>query len=158
MMTRIGVGALALSAMILLGSGKTMAQDADLQAQVADTQQRYEDAIAAQDWAALEALFTENATYLPISGGMYEGSEAIRGHLEQSGLTALDATSSKSESVGENMILDFGTFTATATGEAGEMELQGEYVALVEEAEDGLRIHHLSGFPTRQPPGASAGN
>ena len=155
-MRRIGAGTLALSATVLIGGGRAMAQDADPQAQVEEIQARYEEAIAAQDWEAMGSLFTENATFLPMTGGMFEGPEGIRGYHEESGLTALDATSTRTEMLGENLILDIGTFTATATTEEGDMELQGEYVVLAEVGEDGLRIRTVTAFPVRQPPGAPA--
>ena len=157
MRIRVGVGALALSTVTLICSNGGMAQEADLQAQVEDLQQRYEQAIAAQDWAAMGSLFTQDATFLPITGGQLEGAEGISVYHEQSGITALDATSSHTERLGENLILDVGTFTATATSEAGDMPLEGEYLVLTEMGEDGLRMHRAVAFPTRQPPGAPAG-
>jgi hypothetical protein len=149
------LGAVALWAISLLG-GMAAAQDADMQTQVSDVQQRYEDAIAARDYAALSSLFVENPIYLPISGGIIEDREGIASFYEQSGLTALDARSSRTETVGENLVLDIGTFTATLAEEAGGGTLEGEYVILGEVGENGLQIRSLAAFPARQAPGAQA--
>ena len=49
-----------------------------------------------------------------------------------------------------NLILDFGTFTITLADEQGGTH-EGEYVAIVEEADGEITILRLSGFPARQP-------
>ena len=156
MTTRTALGTLAVFALALLGSGRASAQDADTQAKVEALQQQYEQDLAAQDWPALATLFSEDGVLLPFTGGMFTGREEIQGYHEQSGLTAVDAISTKTETVGGNLILDIGTFTFTATppGGGGAMNGQGEYVALAEEGANGLQLRSLTSFPVRQAPGA----
>lgn len=154
-MTRTFLGIVTVSA-ISLGSGMAAAQDADAQAQVEDLQQRYEEAIEAGDWEAVASFYAEDAIYMPLSGGMFEDREGIRSQHEQMGLTALDARSSKTETIGENLILDVGTFTATLSEEAGGTTLEAEYVVLAEVGENGLQIRSLTAFPVRQAPDAPA--
>ena len=141
---------------LLLGGGPAGAQDADLQAQIEAFQQQYEQAVAAGDWAAISAMFTEDATFLPMTGGTVEGRSGVQGYYEQSGQAAVDIQSSTTEMLGENLILDAGTFTLTLSEEAGGMEVPGEYVSIGEVGEGGIQIRHLMTFPVRQPPTAPA--
>ena len=144
------LGTLAVLALPLSGSGMALAQEATVQSKVEDFQQRYEEAVAAGDWEAMTALFTESATILPMNGGLIEGPQETRSYYEQSGLTRVDARSAKTETLADNLIFDFGSFTATFSGEAGAMEVDGEYVAIAEDGEDGLRLRSLTTFPKRQ--------
>ena len=153
-MTRTCFGTLAGSAMFLLSGGTVAAQDADLQAQVEDFQERFEEAIAADDWEAIGSLFTENAVYQPVNGGMVEGREAIRSAVEQDPAEAVNIRSSRVELLGEKMLFDLGTFTLTLLEEAGGT-FEGEYVSLSEMGENGPQIRSLTTFPLRQPPGSA---
>lgn len=150
--TRTHLGTAAVSAMLLLGSGGVAAQEADPRAQVEDIQQRYEQAAAAGDWEAIASMYVDEPIYSPFSGGFIEDREGIRGFYEQLGLKALDIRSSRTEALGENLILDIGTLTATLAGEEGDMEVEGEYVALAEAGADGLRLRSLTAFPLREAP------
>jgi ketosteroid isomerase-like protein len=142
------------SAVFLFGSGMVAAQDADLQAQVEDFQQRFEGAIAADDWETIGSLFTENAVYQPFTGGMVEGRAEIQSTLEQNPAEAIDIRSSRVEMLGENMLFDIGTFTLTLPEEAGGT-FEGEYVSLSEMGENGPQIRSLTTFPLRQAPGTA---
>lgn len=152
--TQVRLSVVAACALSILG-GMATAQDADIQTQVEDVQQRYEQAIAAGDWEALASLYTENPIYSPLSGGIIEDRQEIQNFYGQSGLKALDLRSTRAETVGENLILDIGTFTATLPGEAGEdMVVEGEYVALSEVGENGVLLRSVTAFPRRQAPDA----
>jgi uncharacterized protein (TIGR02246 family) len=132
------------------------AQDADPQAQVEEVLQRYEEAVAAKDWDALGSLFTENAIFMPGTGGVAEGREAVQSAHVQMGLPTIDVRSNRTEAVGEGLILDFGTWSITLPEEAGGGTEEGEYVALYEQSENGLLARSLTAFSTRQPPGEAA--
>ena len=125
------------------------------QAQIADLQRRWEQADAAKDWETIASLFVEDGVYLPVTGGMVEGREAIRSALEQDPEGAVSIRSSRVEPLGENMIFDIGTFTISLPEEAGGT-FEGEYVSLSEMGENGLQIRSLTTFPLRQPPDAAA--
>ena len=127
----------------------------DAQAQIADLQRRWEKANAAKDWETIASLFVENGVYLPVTGGMVEGREAIRSALEQDPAGAVSIRSSRVEPLGENMIFDIGTFTISLPEEAGGT-FEGEYVSLSEMGENGLQIRSLTTFPVRQPPGTAS--
>ncbi|EYD74952.1 hypothetical protein Rumeso_03464 [Rubellimicrobium mesophilum DSM 19309] len=154
--TRIGLIALAVSTASLLGGGMAMAHDEDLQAHVDDFEQRFEAAVAAGDWATLGSMFAEDATYLPETGGVVEGREAIQAAYGESGATGLDIRSSQTKMIGEGLGLDLGTYTVTVAGEAGDMDLEGEYVVVFRESEAGLEIVSLTTFPVRQAPDVPA--
>lgn len=126
-----------------------LAQDADWQAQVEDAHQRYEAAIAEDDLDGLAAMFAEDAVYQPLTGGMLEGRDAIRQHFDEMGFAGMDVMSKRVDQVGENMVLDYGTFTVTLSEDMGGSTVDGEYVALAETGETVL-IHSLSGFPMRE--------
>lgn len=142
---------LALPAAIALSlAGPAPAQDAALQAQLEELQQRYEEAIAAADYATITSLYAEDAVYSPLTGDVLRGREAIAGFYEQLQLTSVDVRSTRTESLRDGLVIDFGTFAATAAGEEGDMALEGEYVALLDIAED-PSILSLTAFPTREP-------
>lgn len=155
-MRRSGPGLAAASALLLLGSGPAMAQDADLQAQAEAVMQRYEQGIAAGDWQAVASLYAEDGLYTPMRGGLIEGREGIADFYAESGLKALDLRSSRMEMISENAVLLLGSFTVTRPGEAGDMEVEGEYVTIGEIGDDGLHFRSVNVFPARQAPGASA--
>jgi hypothetical protein len=52
--------------------------------------------------------------------------------------------------VGESVIYDIGSFTATVNMDGTETQVEGEYVALAEDYGDGLVIRSLVTFPLRQ--------
>ena len=154
MTTRSGLGLVAGSAMVLLCSGMAGAQDADLQAQVEDVLRRYEEAIAAGDWQAVASLYAEDGIYAPLMGGLIEGREGIAGFYAESGVKGVDLRPSRAEMIGEDGVLLLGTFTVTLAGEAGDMDIEGEYVTIGEVGEDGIRIRSVNVFPMRQAPPA----
>ena len=153
MITRTCLSTLAASLMSLLG-GMAAAQDADIQSQLEDLQQKYEEALAAGDAEAIGSMFAEDAIYLPFSGGVAEGREGIQSHHEQNPVQSIDVRSDRTEMVGENVVLDIGTWTATLPQEAGGGTIEGEYVLVAEVGENGLLGRSLTSFLTRQPPGA----
>ncbi|SDY70970.1 hypothetical protein [Citreimonas salinaria] len=51
--------------------------------------------------------------------------------------------------MGENTVLDYGTFTISLSEKMGGSMVGGEYVALAETG-DTVLIHSLSGFPRRE--------
>lgn len=156
LMTHSSFGRVAVSAVFLFGSGMAMAQDADLQAQVEDVLQRYEEGIAAGDWQAVASLYAEDGLYTPMIGGLIEGREGIASFYGESGVKAVDLRSSRTEMIGENVVLLIGTFTVTVPGEAGDMDVEGEYVTIGEVGGDGLQLRSVNVFPARQAPGAPA--
>ena len=101
-------------------------------------------------------MFAEDATFLPMMGGTVEGRSGVQSFYEKSGQTAVDIQSSKTEMLGENLVLDTGTFTLTLSEEAGGMDVPGEYVSIGEIGENGVQIRHLMTFPVRQAPNAPA--
>lgn len=155
MMTRTCFSALAAVGMSLLG-GMAAAQDAALQAQVEEVQQQYEEALAAGDGETIGSMFAEDATYMPFTGGVAEGREAIASHHEQNPIQSIDVRSTKTEMIGEDVVLDIGTWTLTLPEEAGAGTVEGEYVLVAEVAENGLVGRSLTTFLTRQPPSAPA--
>ena len=154
MRTRAYLSVATVLAMALLGPGKGAAQEVDLQAQIEGFQQRFEEAIVADDWEAIGSMFVENSIYMPFTGGMVEGREEIRSTLEQNPAETIDIHSSRAEMLGENMLFDIGTFTLTLPAEAGGT-FEGEYVSMSEIGENGLQIRSLTTFPVRQPPGSA---
>lgn len=155
MMTRTYLGTVLALALALLGSCMAAAQEADPQALLEEAEQQYEHSLAAGDWEAFGSFFAENAIFMPSTGGIIDGREGILSWHQQSGITATDIRSSKTEMIGENLILDIGTFAATLPEDAGGT-LEGEYVTVIEVGEDGLQIRSLSTFPVRQAPDAPA--
>jgi len=53
-----------------------------------------------------------------------------------------------------DVIVDQGTFSITLPPQAGGITIPGAYIALMGEAEGGLKIHRQVVFPTRRPPGS----
>lgn len=98
----------------------------------------------------MASLYTENAVYSPMTGGLIEGREGVQGFYEEAKPTSLDLRSARTEAIGEAAVLDIGTFTVMLPGEGGEMEVEGEYVAVIEAGEDGPQIRSVSTFPMRQ--------
>lgn len=154
MTTHLSLGLVAVWAMCLVSGGTASAQQADLETQVADLERRYEESVAAGDWQGVAALYAEDAIYAPLYGGLIEGRDGIASFYEQSGTTALDLRPSRTEMIGETGVLSLGTFTVTLPGEAGEMEVEGEYVTIGEVGENGLQLRSANIFPMRQMPGA----
>jgi uncharacterized protein (TIGR02246 family) len=141
----------AVSASALLFVGPAAAQDEALQEQVEDLQSRYEQAWIAGDADTLASLFTDDAVFWPLSGGSFEGREAIREALEQDAQPqAAEIRSTHTEQMGD-FVLDVGTFTMTLP-EAQGGTVEGEYLVVAEEADDGLSIHRLISFQPRRPP------
>lgn len=120
---------------------------------VAAVQVRYEEATVAGDADAVAALFAEDGAYLPLTGGMFVGGEAIKGGFGTQRPGALDIVSTTVSQIGD-VIVDQGTFSITLPPQAGGITIPGEYVALFGEADGGLKIHRLVIFPTRRPPGS----
>lgn len=148
--------ALAGLAAVLLAGGMAAAQERDLQGEVEAFQQRYEEAVASGDTSAVAALYAEDAIYSPITGGIVEGRSGVQGVYDQMGFTSVDLQSDRAEAIGEDVVVDTGTFAATMAGEDGETQLEGEYVVVAERGEDGnYLIRTNSIFPTRQAPGAA---
>jgi uncharacterized protein (TIGR02246 family) len=152
----LGRGLGAASALFLLGTGMAAAQDAEVEAMAEDVMQRYEEGVAAGDWQAVAALYAEDGLYAPMSGGLIEGRDGIADFYAQSGVTAVDLRSSRTEMIGETVVLLIGTFTVTLAGEGGDMDVEGEYVTVAEVGEDGLQLLSGNIFPLRQAPGAPA--
>lgn len=154
MMNRTCANTVAALALSLIG-GTAAAQDADLMAQMQQAEQQYEQAISSANWEAFGSMFAENAIMLPMTGGMVEGRDGIR-QWHETAIATTDVRSSRREKIGENVILDIGTFTATLSEGAGGGTLEGEYVTVVENGDTGLQIRSLSTFPMRQGPDAPA--
>jgi uncharacterized protein (TIGR02246 family) len=143
------IAAVPVSAMLLVGP--VVAQDQALQQQVEELQSRYEQAWVAGDADTLASLFTQDAIFWPLSGGSFEGRDAIREALGQDAQPeAAEIRSTRTEQTGD-YILDIGTFSMTLP-EAQGGTVEGEYVVLAEEADDGLAIHRLISFQPRRPP------
>lgn len=156
-MTRTGAGAVTILAGALLAGSMAAAQDAEVGPQVAELERSYEEALMAGDYGAVAALYAEDALYSPFFGGIVEGREGVQGFYEEAGLASADIRPVRSERVGEGLVLILGNVTATLKEEAGGDALEGEFVVLAQEGEDGLRIRSLTVFPLRQPPEAPAG-
>jgi hypothetical protein len=143
-----------LLAATLLSCTAAVAQADNLQTKVQDLQLRFEDAVKAGDWGAVAALFTSTATMLPMEGGYIQGPVEVQRYYEQSGITAIDARSGRMVTVGESVIYDIGSFTATVNMDGTETQVEGEYVAPAEDYRDGLVIRSLVTFALRQSPDA----
>ncbi len=147
------ITAVLASAMLLVGPAA--AQDQALQQQVEELQSRYEQAWVAGDADTLASLFTENAIFWPVSGGSFDGRDAIREALrEEPQPQSAEISSTHTERMGD-LVFNVGTFSITlpeAQGgtQAGAME--GEYVVVAEESGDALAIHRLVTFPARRAP------
>jgi uncharacterized protein (TIGR02246 family) len=143
------MAAVLASAMLLIGP--VAAQDQALQEQVEELQSRYEQAWVAGDADTLASLFTEDAIFWPVSGGSFEGRNAIREALrEDAQPQSAEISSTHTERMGD-LVFDVGTFSITlAEAQGGAME--GEYVVVAEETDDGLSIRRLIGFAARGAP------
>lgn len=131
--------------------GPVAAQNEALQAQVEDLQSQYEQAWTAGDADALASLFTEDAVFWPITGGSFEGREHIRDAVQdEAPPQAAEISSTHTERLGD-FVFDVGTFSVTfPEAQGGAME--GEYVVVAEETDDGLAIRRLTAFSPRRPP------
>jgi ketosteroid isomerase-like protein len=113
----------------------------------------FEQASAAGDADAAAALFAEDGAYLPLTGGAFVGSDAIRAGFRTQRPGSLDVVSTSVTEIG-NVVFDQGTFAIKLPPEAGGMTIPGEYVAVMGEAEGSLKLHRLVIFSTRRPPGS----
>jgi uncharacterized protein (TIGR02246 family) len=134
--------------------GPAAAQDQERQAELAELQSSYEQAWVAGDAEALAGLFTEDAVWWPLSGGRVEGRDEIRAAFQQDVQPqAADINSTHSERIGD-MFFDVGTFTITLpeaeAAAMGAATVEGEYVVVIQETDDGMRISRLIGFPPRR--------
>jgi uncharacterized protein (TIGR02246 family) len=134
--------------------GSAAAQDQEWQAEMAELQSSYEQAWVAGDAETLAGLFTEDAVLWPLSGGRFEGRDEIQAALQQDVQPeAADISSTHSERIGD-IVFDVGTFTITLpeaeAATMGAATVEGEYVVVTEETEDGMRISRLIGFPPRR--------
>src|SRR5688572_16620567 len=119
------------TAVAVWGSGAA-AQDSDLRASIQEAQNQYEEALTKGDFESVASMFTEDAVYLPITGGSFEGRDAILQYLQETGAPqALEIQSTRTERIGDKT-LDIGTFTLTLTAELGQ-PIEGEYVVVGEE-------------------------
>jgi uncharacterized protein (TIGR02246 family) len=137
------------SAMLLVSPAA--AQDQALQQQVEELQSRYEQAWVSGDADTLASLFTEDAIFWPVSGGRFDGRDAIREAVgEDPQPQTAEIRSTHTERMGD-LVFDVGTFSITLPEvQGGAME--GEYAVVAEETDDGLSIHRLIGFPARRAP------
>ncbi len=143
------ITAVLASAMLLVSPAA--AQDQALQQQVEELQSRYEQAWVAGDADTVASLFTEDAIYWPVSGGSFEGRDAIREAVgEGAQPQSAEISSTHTERMGD-LVFDVGTFSITLP-EAQGGAMEGEYAAVSEESGDGLAIHRLIGFPARRAP------
>jgi uncharacterized protein (TIGR02246 family) len=127
----------------------------DLQAEMDDFLRRYERAWVQGDFEGLSDLFKKDAVMMPFIGGTYEGAEAI-GKVHEAAFRpkSFQAHSVRTERFGD-MIMNVGTVTLGLPDEEGGGSMEWEYVVLLEQTDDGLKIHRLISFPTRKPVGAS---
>ena len=143
------LAAAAASAMLLVSPAA--AQDEALQQQVEDLQSRYEQAWIAGDSDTLASLFSEDATFWPVSGGRLEGRAAILKAIgDDPQPQTAEITSAHSEQMGD-LVFDVGTFTMTLP-EAQGGTMEGEYAVVAEDTGDGLSIRRLIAFPPRRAP------
>jgi uncharacterized protein (TIGR02246 family) len=143
------IAAVLASAMLLVSPAA--AQDQALQQQVEDLQSRYEQAWVAGDADTLASLFTEDAIFWPVSGGSFEGRDAIREAVrEDAQPQSAEISSTHTERMGD-LVFDVGTFAITLP-EAQGGAMEGEYAVVAEESGDGLSIRRLIGFPARRAP------
>lgn len=141
----------AVLAPCFLFIGPVGAQDEALQTQVEELQSKYEQAWTAGDTDALTSLFTDDAVFWPISGGSFEGREDIRDAVQEDEQPqAAEINSTHTERLGD-FVFDVGTFSV-AFPEAQGGAMDGEYVVVAEETDDGLSIRRLAAFPPRRPP------
>lgn len=150
--TRTYRGVVAALAISSLAGGMAAAQEGDAQAQMDQLRQSFTTSMGDADWAALASLFSENATVLPVTGGLVEGRAAVQSYYEESGLTSADISPTKTETVGDGLTMEVGSFTVSLSEEMGGGSMDGEYVVLVEQAADGAQIRSLAAFPVRQAP------
>lgn len=147
------IAAVLASAMLLVSPAA--AQDQALQQQVEDLQSRYEQAWVAGAADTLASLFTEDAILWPMSGGSFEGRDAIRDALrEEPQPQSAEISSTHTERMGD-LVYTVGTFSITLPEEPGEAQagaMEGEYVVVTEESDDGLAIRRLVAFPARHAP------
>ena len=131
-------------------SNTTLAQD------IQDVQQRYMDALRRGDLDALVALFTEDAVLMPVTGGTYQGTDAIRHFYEQLRNAGgdLKIASTRTDDLG-SYIFDTGTVTGTLRTGEGEATIRAEYITLAKKIDGDLKIYRLASFMRQQPPESS---
>ena len=105
------------------------------------------------DFEGLTALFKKDAVMMPVDGGTFDGAEAIvKAHEAAFKPKSFEARSVRTERVGD-MILNVGTVKLDLPDGEGGGSMEWEYVVLLEQGADGLKIHRLISFPTRRPMG-----
>jgi ketosteroid isomerase-like protein len=141
---------LAVASVALIGiASAAAAQDSQHQSVMEEAHQSYMYAVNNGNYDDLGRMFAEDALYLPLIGGVLRGPDEIREHFEEMQLSDMQVTSSAVLDLGENMVVDTGTFSITLPEAAGGTAIDGEYVVVAEVTDDGIVIYSLSGFPAR---------
>lgn len=139
----------AFAGAILFAASLAAAQEADLDAQVEATQQRYSEAWTAGDADAMAELHTEDAVMWPAIGGMHEGRDAIRRFFQEGPQPErFELISERAERIGD-FVLNVGSFSAAMPAEAGG-PLEGEFVVIAREVDGELLLHRVFGAPRRE--------
>lgn len=143
------LGAAAVVGIAAVATATTGVAQDSIAARIDEAQVRYEQASVSGDAPAMRALFTEDALYMPLFGGMFSGGDAIEGYFGNAPAPAsLDIVSSHWEWAGD-YIIDVGTFTLVVPPQGGGATITGEYTAVVEEIDGAFLLRHLATFATR---------
>lgn len=115
----------------------------------ASAQAAYENAVNAGDLDTIVSLFAEDGGYAPPVGGLYVGADAIRAAHAAGRPGVLDITTTDLSTAGDTLV-DMGTFTFVPAD--GSPAAAGEYVSILHDSGDGLKIERLVIFAPRMMP------
>lgn len=113
-----------------------------------DIQQQYVEAMQRSDVDALVSLFTDDAVFMPVTGGIYRGREEIRRFFEEqrSDGSSMRIDSMQLDDLGDDVLFNLGTFVGSVRTEEGEQQVEAEYVALVKREREAFKIYRLVSF------------
>jgi uncharacterized protein (TIGR02246 family) len=114
------------------------------------------EAANADDAAAVAAMYAPDAMFVDQFGQEHRGRDAIRAYLEESFAAGSDLSVTQTWSkVVDHVQVSTGTFSQTATGPDGEMQVEGFYNVTARMMDDGTVqiLAHSSAIPQEAPEG-----
>ena len=124
------------------------AQDSE-EAMLQEAHDQFVEAVTGMDFERLGNMFAEGAVYQPATGELLQGREEIREWYEQANFTSMNVEGTYSERLGDDMLLDLGSFSATVSRGEQDQEIRGGYVTVAEIDGDSVLIRSLTAFPER---------
>jgi uncharacterized protein (TIGR02246 family) len=123
--------------------------------QIKSNNQKFEEAIAAGDAAAVAGLYTEEATVMPPDAASVTGREAIESlwsGVMESGAKSVDLTTLQVEGNGD-LAYEIGAFTLTVQPEGQDAaEASGKYVVVWKRGDDNTWRLHVDIWNSNHPP------